>query len=75
MFWIHGGGFLGGSAKGYDGRVLSKKGVIVVTINYRLGPFGYLYHPALEASAANKGVGNYGLFDQVAALKCVKQNI
>jgi len=75
MFWIHGGGFLGGSAKGYDGRVLAKKGVIVVTLNYRLGPFGFLFHPALEASADNKGTGNYGLLDQIAALKWVKQNI
>lgn len=75
MFWIHGGGFLGGSAKGYDGRVLADKGVVVVTINYRLGPFGYLYHPALEASLANKGAGNYGLLDQIAALKWVRQNI
>ncbi|HVG12262.1 MAG TPA: carboxylesterase/lipase family protein [Flavisolibacter sp.] len=75
MFWIHGGGFLGGSAKGYDGRELAKKGVVVVTINYRLGALGYLYHPALETSPANKGAGNYGLLDQIAALEWVKQNI
>jgi para-nitrobenzyl esterase len=75
MFWIHGGGFLGGSARGYDGRVLARKGVVVVTINYRLGPFGYLCHPALEASSANKGAGNYGLLDQIAALKWVNKNI
>lgn len=75
MFWIHGGGFLGGSAKGYDGEVLAKKGIVVVTINYRVGPFGYLYHPALEASAANKGAGNYGLLDQIAALQWVRENI
>ncbi|MET0636942.1 MAG: carboxylesterase family protein [Chitinophagaceae bacterium] len=75
MLWIHGGGFLGGSAKGYDGRILAKKGVVVVTINYRVGPFGYLYHPALLTSPANKGVGNYGLLDQIAALKWVSQNI
>lgn len=75
MFWIHGGGFLGGSAKGYDGHVLATKGVVVVTINYRLGPFGYLFHPALEASEANKGAGNYGLLDQIAALKWVRENI
>lgn len=75
MVWIHGGGFLHGSAKGYDGRVLAKKGAVVVTINYRLGPFGYLCHPALEVLAENKGAGNYGLLDQIAALKWVKQNI
>jgi len=75
MFWIHGGGFASGSAKGYDGRELVKKGVVVVTINYRLGPFGYLFHPALEASEPNKGAGNYGLVDQITALKWVKQNI
>jgi len=75
MFWIHGGGFGTGSGRGYDGRVLAKKGVVVVTINYRLGPFGYLCHPALEAASENKGAGNYGLLDQIAALKWVKQNI
>lgn len=75
MFWIHGGGFGGGSARRYDGRVLARKGVVVVTINYRVGPFGYFCHPALAASPANKGAGNYGLLDQIAALKWVKKNI
>ena len=75
MLWIHGGGFLGGSARGYDGRILAKKGVVVITINYRVGAFGYLYHPALLAYPANKGIGNYGLLDQIAALKWVRQNI
>ena len=75
MLWIHGGGFYHGSPKGYDGSILTQKGVIVVSINYRLGPFGYLAHPALEKSSPHHSSGNYGLLDQIAALKWVKNNI
>ncbi|GAB3341551.1 carboxylesterase family protein [Larkinella ripae] len=75
MVWIHGGGYLGGSARGYDGRVLARKGVIVVTINYRLGALGYLAHPALAAESRHQSTGNYGLLDQIAALKWVQRNI
>lgn len=77
LLWIHGGGFVGGSgaAPHYDGARLAAKGVVVVTINYRLGVFGYLAHPALTAEDPRHTSGNYGLQDQIAALKWVKQNI
>ncbi|QHW00293.1 carboxylesterase/lipase family protein [Spirosoma endbachense] len=75
MVWIHGGGYLGGSARGYDGRVLAHKGVVVVTINYRVGALGYLAHPALGAESTQQGSSNYGLLDQIAALKWVQRNI
>jgi para-nitrobenzyl esterase len=73
MVWIHGGSFTGGSGKIYDGRWLVSRGdVIVVTINYRLGTLGFLAHPALGAPG---DVGNYGLQDQQAALRWVRDNI
>lgn len=76
MFWIHGGGFQGGSASEprHDGDFLPTKAVVLVTINYRLGVFGFLATPrlALEQSGA---AGNYGLMDMVAALQWVKANI
>ena len=77
MVWIHGGSFESGSGSMgiYDGTNLATHGVVVVTINYRLGPFGFLAHPALSAESAQKVSGNYGLLDQVAALKWVKENI
>ncbi|WP_080059216.1 carboxylesterase/lipase family protein [Spirosoma aerolatum] len=75
MVWIHGGGYLGGSARGYDGRVLARKGVVVVTLNYRLGALGYLAHPALAAESPHQRSGNYGLLDQIAALQWVHRNI
>ncbi len=77
MVWIHGGGFvIGSSAKRvYAGESLAKKGVVVVTINYRLGPFGFLAHPALSAESPNGASGNWGLMDQVHALKWVRANI
>ena len=77
MVWIHGGAFNFGSASQpeYDGRNLSKKGVVVVTINYRLGPLGFLVHPLLSKESAQGTSGNYGLLDQIAALKWVKRNI
>lgn len=75
MIWIHGGGFGTGSARGYDGRKLVLKNVVVVTINYRLGPFGYLDHPALESASPHGSAGNYGLMDQIAALQWVRRNI
>ena len=77
MVWIHGGSFESGSGSMgiYDGTNLATHGVVVVTINYRLGPFGFLAHPALSAESAQKVSGNYGLLDQVAALKWVKDNI
>lgn len=77
MFWIHGGGFTRGSGTGvaYDGEVLASKGVVVVTINYRLGVFGFFAHPGLTQESAHHASSNYGLLDQIAALQWVKKNI
>jgi para-nitrobenzyl esterase len=77
MVWIHGGGYTNGSAAMplYWGDQLAKQGIIVVTIAYRLGPFGYLCHPALTAESAHRSCGNYGLLDQIAALRWVQRNI
>jgi para-nitrobenzyl esterase len=81
MVWIHGGGLVNGSAsaKLYDGSALARQGVVVVTLNYRLGRFGFFAHPSLSAEAKNEAAGaplaNYGLMDQLAALKWVKRNI
>ncbi len=77
MVWIHGGGYTSGSGDEprHDGTVLAGKGVIVVTINYRLGVLGFLAHPELTAESAHKASGNYALMDQVAALRWVHDNI
>ena len=77
MVWFHGGGHTGGwgSAKIFDGTALANQGVVLVTINYRLGPFGFLAHPALTAESAHAASGNYGLLDKVAALEWVRDNI
>ncbi|MBF0551107.1 MAG: carboxylesterase family protein [Deltaproteobacteria bacterium] len=77
MVWIHGGAFVAGSGSDeiYDGEALSKKGVVVVTINYRLGVLGFLAHPLLSQESPDKISGNYGLLDQVAALNWVHRNI
>jgi para-nitrobenzyl esterase len=77
MFWIHGGGMRegSGSIEVYDGEELAKKGIIVVTINYRVGALGFLAHPWLTAESGHNASGNYGFMDQVAALKWVKENI
>jgi para-nitrobenzyl esterase len=73
-FWIHGGGLENGSSNQHDGTLITQlTGVIVVTINYRLGVFGFLAHPALTAEAGQSG--NYGLMDQQAALRWVHDNI
>ena len=75
MVWIHGGGlFLGWSNQsGYDGQKIANRGVVLVSINYRLGPLGFLAHPALTKESGSSG--NYGFMDQVAALEWVKRNI
>jgi para-nitrobenzyl esterase len=77
MVWIHGGGFnFGASSQAeYHGANLARKGVVVVTLNYRLGPLGYLVHPGLDSESPQGVSGNYGLLDQIAALKWVRANI
>jgi para-nitrobenzyl esterase len=77
MVWIHGGGFAAGSTSEprQDAGNLCKKGVLVVTMNYRLGVFGFFTHPDLDKESGHKASGNYGLLDQVAALQWVKANI
>jgi len=77
MVWIHSGGFNNGSGTAalYDGTNLARRGVVVVTINYRLGRLGFFDHPALAAErAAGELAGNYGMMDIVAALKWVRDN-
>ena len=72
LVWIHGGGLVQDGARDYDGTKLAADGVVVVTINYRLGALGFLAHPALASPGA---AGNYGLMDQQAALRWVQRNI
>lgn len=77
LVYFYGGGFAAGdgSEPRYNGEAMSKKGIVVVTVNYRLGLFGFLAHPELTAETAYKGSGNYGLMDQAASLQWVKDNI
>jgi para-nitrobenzyl esterase len=77
MVWIHGGAFTrgSGSTNAYDGEILSLNGAVVVTINYRLGMFGFFAHPELTAESEHHASGNYALLDQIAALQWVKKNI
>ena len=77
MVWIHGGGFINGSggAALYDGTRLAEQGVVVVTLNYRLGRFGFFAHPAITAETPKTYLANYGLMDQIAALQWVRRNI
>jgi para-nitrobenzyl esterase len=77
MVWIHGGALRSGNLAGgiYDGGQLARKGVLVVTLNYRLGVLGYLAHPGLTAESPNGSSGNYGLLDQIEALRWMRNNI
>jgi para-nitrobenzyl esterase len=77
MFWIHGGGYVNGSGTAalYDGSELAKQGAVVVSINYRLGRFGFFAHPALTSENPDGPLGNYAFMDQIAALQWVKRNI
>jgi para-nitrobenzyl esterase len=76
MVWFHGGGYTGGMGADYDGRSLAKdNGIIVVTVNYRLGVFGFLATSGLNATSSTKTSGNYGIEDQRAALQWVQHNI
>lgn len=77
MVWSYGGAFTGGagSLPGYDGEALAKKGVVFVTYNYRLGPFGFYAHPELTKESGRNASGNYGVMDLAAALTWVQVNI
>src|ERR1700722_5461186 len=77
MVWIHPGGYQtgSGSTPGFDGEGLAKKGVVLVTINYRLGVFGFFSHPELTKESEHHTSGNYALMDQAAALRWVQKNI
>ena len=77
MVYIHGGGFTGGTGSSaiLDGSRLAARGVVVVTLNYRLGRLGFFAHPALTREAGAGATGNWGLMDQIAALKWVQRNI
>ena len=77
LFWIHGGGYFEGSSSAaiYDGENFARKGIVVVSLNYRLGALGFLAHPELSVESPNRISGNYGVLDTIAALKWVKKNI
>ncbi len=75
MVWIHGGALVVGLSDGYDPTRLVKQGVVVVTLNYRIGALGFLAHPALSAESPDRVSGNYGILDQQAALQWVQRNI
>jgi para-nitrobenzyl esterase len=77
MFWVYGGGFNEGSSSVavYNGAELAKKGIILVSVNYRVGPLGFLAHPELTKESTHRSSGNYGLLDQIAALQWVHDNI
>ena len=77
MVWTYGGGFTGGSGSDnwYDGEALARKGVVVVTYNYRLGTFGFFAHPDLVGESPHHTTGNYAMTDMLAALQWVQKNI
>lgn len=77
IVWIYGGGFASGGTGCaiYDGEAMAKKGIVFVSVNYRVGIFGFFAHPGLSKEAPYGSSGNYGLLDQIAGLKWVQQNI
>jgi para-nitrobenzyl esterase len=76
MVWIHGGSNINGSGARYDGAAFARDGIVTVTINYRMGAFGFFAHPEItKAAAKNEPLANYGLMDQTAALQWVQKNI
>ncbi|MFI7413051.1 carboxylesterase/lipase family protein [Streptomyces sp. NPDC049627] len=75
LVWLHGGGNAYGAGSDYDGAALAARGLVVVTVNYRLGALGFLAHPALSAESGDHASGDYGLMDQQAALRWVGRNI
>ena len=75
MVWIHGGAFVGGSGSGSSGDAFARQGVILMTINYRLGRLGHFAFPALSKEHPEEPKGSYAFMDQIAALKWVQENI
>ena len=77
MVWIYGGGFVNGGSSPdvYNGSHFAEGGVVLVSVNYRLGRFGFFAHPALSKEDPAVPLGNYGFLDQIAALKWVQRNI
>ncbi|MBT2388292.1 carboxylesterase family protein [Streptomyces sp. ISL-1] len=75
LVWLHGGGNAYGAGSDYNGAALAARGVVVITVNYRLGALGFLAHPALSAESIDRASGDYGLMDQQAALRWVRRNI
>ena len=76
MVWIHGGSNINGSGARYDGAAFARDGIVTVTINYRMGAFGFFAHPEItKAAAKDEPLANYGLMDQTAALQWVQKNI
>src|SRR5690606_11989907 len=77
IVWIHGGALLRGTSASplYDGGEYAKRGIVFVSINYRLGVLGWFAHPALSAESPEGVSGNYGLLDQIAALHWVRRNV
>jgi carboxylesterase type B len=77
LVWFDGGGFIGGSGarERNDGTPFARRGAVLVTVNYRVGVFGFLAHPALTAESPHRASGNYGFLDQIAALRWVRDNV
>jgi para-nitrobenzyl esterase len=77
MVWIHGGGFQAGAGAEprHEGLAFARRGIVLVTINYRLGVFGFFVHPELTRESTRHASGNYGMLDQVAALQWIRDNI
>ena len=77
MVWFHGGAHTGGFGHVdlFNGTRLAEQGVVLITLNYRLGPWGFLAHPALSAESSHNSSGNYGLLDKIAALNWIRDNI
>ena len=75
MVWMHGGAFVGGSGSGTNGNGLAKQGVVLISINYRLGRFGHFAFPALSQEHPEDAKGSYAFMDQIAALKWIQKNI
>jgi len=75
LVWIYGGGFNGGATSYYNGEHLSRKGVVLVSIAYRVGQLGFMAHPELSAESPDHVSGNYGLLDMIAGLQWIQKNV